>query len=115
MTTTTPRCNGVHYPMAQFDASTLKALRAALARARASFNKECGRGTGYYKGMRFNSDAMGLDRICGASIGTNWADSRRPTEEEVLADLDGWAAAALEDCASADHWYMFEKDYGGDY
>ena len=51
-------------------------------------------------GSRFGSDSAIFSRVAHAA-----------TEGEVLADPMAWALDALLDCASADHWYMHEKQW----
>lgn len=112
-------CNGLAFPLADFKPGTLRVLQSAIPVARQWFkanvkpNDEYPEDLGYWFGRRFNSDQDVIDRIRGASMGKFLGpDNRRPTDDEVMADVDRWVLSALKDCASADHWYMFEKDYG---
>jgi hypothetical protein len=59
-------------------------------------------GRDYHLGLRFLDDNTVLARI----------ESAIASEAEFLADPYAWCLDALRDCASADHWYTFEKDYG---
>ena len=54
----------------------------------------------YHLGWRFNSDQCVFDRIAKAT-------SVQELSENHLA----WALDALRDCASADYYYEFEKEY----
>lgn len=51
-------------------------------------------------GNRYYDNETVLDRIESAA-----------TEYEFLENPDGWVMDALRDCASADHWYTYEKQY----
>lgn len=60
-------------------------------------------GPRYLFGSRFNTNERVLARI-----------ATKATEAEFLQNPTGWILDALRDCASADHWYKYEKDYGDD-
>jgi hypothetical protein len=54
-----------------------------------------------HAGRRFeNNDSVSL-RLFSAA-----------TEQDFLENPRQWAWAALEECAEADHWYTYEKDWG---
>lgn len=60
----------------------------------------------YHYGSRFNNTDSVIFRI----------ESALETVEELdQLGLMNWALDALRDCASADHWYTFEKDWGNGY
>lgn len=59
-----------------------------------------GRHGGFHLGYRFRSINRIIDRILS-----------KTTIEDMLARKSEWIQAALTDCASADHWYTYEKDW----
>jgi hypothetical protein len=65
-------------------------------------SKEWGRSGEYYPGVRFNSNRDVLIRIVSAC----------PTREFFEGNKTAWIEAGLRECASADHWYQYEKDWG---
>ena len=55
----------------------------------------------YYTSVRFNDDETVLGRIRSAVT----------DEAEFQTNPKAWIMDALRDCASADHWYTFEKEW----
>ncbi len=55
----------------------------------------------FQMGFRFDDNNAVLLRILSAA-----------SEEEVLKDPMAWALDGLRECAMADHWYEYEKDWG---
>lgn len=58
----------------------------------------------YHFGMRFNEDVTVMIRI----------ESALKDVKEFKANPEAWIMDALRDCAGADHWYEYEKDWGMD-
>ena len=100
------RCNGSCSQQVKLSNATLYAFAANLPLARSEFMAQMpnGRDTGYYYGPRFADDQTVLARI----------QSALKDESEFTTDPMVWCLDALRDCASADHWYKYEKDYGDD-
>jgi len=103
------RCNGVNYQAPFLSEETKKALLAVLPYARERFRvfmtqNSLQGDSRYYTGVRFNDNNDVFMRV----------ESAFPTESEVLHAPMDWALDALRDCAGADHWYEFEKDWGYD-
>lgn len=104
------RCNGINlmalqhpiipepnYP--QFD-ELINQLRLKFL---ADHSKtEWGSAGKYFRGVRFNSNRDVMVRIVSACDDIQRFDNNRAA----------WIKAALDDCARADHWYEYEKDYG---
>lgn len=84
----------------------------------------------YYTGRRFNDDETVVTRICSAltknAISHHMCSNFSRTDDEVLllegiiksfvdslsgSEMDIIILDALRACASADHWYKFEKDW----
>lgn len=84
-------------------------------------------GEDYYEGVRFKSNDAVADRLCSAitecAIMEYYGDGKEidmPVLEEIIhvfadslsgADMDTLIIDAMRDCASADHWYTFEKEW----
>lgn len=103
------RCNGYGFDGPTLSDEAKSALVAVLPIARERFRvfmtNESVRPGGcdyYYAGSRFNDDGSIFRRI----------EHAMESEDEVLNAPMDWALDALRDCAGADHWYTFEKDYG---
>ena len=98
------RCNGISSDRIVLSGEALTIFSMELPFARSEFMTYMpnGRDTGYILGCRFYDDQTVLARIT----------SRLKDEAEFLADSKAWCLDALRDCASADHWYTYEKDYG---
>lgn len=100
------KCNGYAYPYCamryksmtpqQIDAITLTVNQQRIVMEEALKNQP-----GIYFGLRFVDNHSVILRIL----------SMVPVEEMMKHPVE-WARAALVDSASADHWYMFEKDWG---
>lgn len=109
------KCNGGIMDGERLPEPVAKAVVAVLPAARTLFkgrldsneisNRE------YFLGSRFETDADILNRIW-AAVSPNSLFGPRGTVEQVQHDPLGWALDALRDCASADYYYTFEKDYG---
>jgi hypothetical protein len=97
---TFPKCNGYSSPRETFSESTRSLIKERLVVGRALFHNRAEFFGGLHFGARFNDDESALVRIESAA-----------KEEEVLSNLDEWVWAALEDCASSDHWYAYEKQW----
>ncbi len=85
----------------------------------------------YYFGIRFNDNSRVADRALSAVCSTAFKDGleygpQSPTVEEIemaqnsivefLKNIDGKTMDlliidAMRDCASADHWYKYEKQW----
>lgn len=114
------RCNGLKIPAAPLSEAAVLVLKRALPRARDLFEAalrsgELDRHGDFHLGQRYRSLYDVQHRIESA------IDKEPPIfsgdrvgggEAEFLADPEAWALDALRDCAAADHWYTFEKDYG---
>jgi hypothetical protein len=112
------RCNGSHSPKPRLSEAAFKVFCAHKEKARKDFlflAAECKakrncygdypftyEGRDYYLGYRFLDDNTVMDRI----------ESAITDEAEFLANPYAWCLDALRDCAGADHWYTFEKDWG---
>jgi uncharacterized protein YciI len=108
------RCNGTSSNRKQLSKEAFNVYCATVADARAVFRKAAAEhedslrrgftfeGHELYLGRRFLDDNTVLARI----------ESALAHEAEFTADPFAWCMDALRDCASADHWYKFEKDYG---
>lgn len=104
------RCNGYGFGGPTLSDEAKDALIAVLPLARERFrvfmtNESANGNREYYAGSRFNDDGSVFQRI----------EHAMDSESEVLTAPMDWALDALRDCAGADHWYTFEKDYGSDY
>lgn len=102
------RCNG--YDLSpRMTTTTRQVLDQVLPEAREAFrafaSSDLGRAGRYELGYRFDSNDTVERRITSAI----------EAEAEFLADPRAWALDALRDCAEADHWYTYEKDWGSDY
>lgn len=101
------RCNGYRLDSPSLSVDALLTLSAILPEARREFEaflaatSEAGRHGEYHLGTRYGSDDMVRRRI----------ESAIRSEEEFLADPLGWALDGLRECASADHWYTYEKQW----
>lgn len=56
----------------------------------------------YYPGTRFKSNRDVMVRIVSAC----------PTRDYFEGNRTAWIVAGLDQCAQADHWYQYEKDWG---
>lgn len=82
----------------------------------------------YHKGSRFNSNASVAERLLSAvashihyllHLNSDGEEAQASLELEIDlffknikgSDLDYLINDAMRDCASADHWYTFEKQY----
>ncbi len=54
----------------------------------------------YVLGSRFNSDDIVWGRIRGAAM-----------VDEFFSNPEAWMMDGLRDCAGADHWYLYEKEW----
>lgn len=109
------RCNGTSTKRLRLSSAAMRVYFEHKDKARADFRalaEKCGEGrrgftfdgSDYYFGYRFLDDNAVLGRM----------ESVLKSEAEFLADPYAWCLDALRDCASADHWYRFEKDWGHD-
>jgi len=99
------RCSGTRWPRQTFSPALIARIKAQLPSVRQDFDREMvkrfGRNGDLENGYRFSDDQAAIARIESAT-----------TEEEFLKDVRGWLWDALEDCAKADYWYTYEKDWG---
>jgi hypothetical protein len=99
------RCNGSASKTIPLTDEERGFFNDAIGPARTQFRQVLEDGTlpgdQYLEGHRFSSTSRVVDRIISVS--------NRPILTEANA-LD-WVLDALRDCASADHWYHFEKDW----
>ena len=84
----------------------------------------------YYFGTRFNSNSSVADRaisaVCSAAFNGLEHTPEKPTDEQIEAakndiieffekidgkTMDYLIIDAMRDCASADHWYKYEKQW----
>lgn len=103
------KCNGAAYPdstdrrrsmteqQVKFMHDTFDARRDAFRQAR---DDKAGRHGEYHWGHRFNDNDTLLIRILSQT-----------TVDDMIAHPNEWADAAFDDCASADHWYTYEKQW----
>lgn len=105
------KVNGIDLQAAKLSPEAQEAVTAVLPQCREDFRAMMvpnrfqddvgsipGLSGDFYCGGRFSSDTRVMDRLRG------WSD-------EVLANPKAWVMDALRDCASADHWYTFEKEW----
>jgi hypothetical protein len=115
------RCNGRHEPCKKLSEASFQLYCQHASKARADFGS-LGNGAttfdyntrSYHLGRRFLDDNAVLCRIESALSGGLF---QKPVADididaEFQKDPYAWCLDALRDCASADHWYTFEKDYG---
>lgn len=94
------RCHGMCTDCA-LSSEAGAAVLAVLPEARTAFRDYAAdKADTYDFGSRFSDDSVVAQRIATAA-----------TEGEVLRDPLAWVLDALRDCASADHWYTFVKEY----
>jgi hypothetical protein len=102
------RCNGYSSGTPELKKETAEAVVSILTQARMAFREwadneqKSGRDGDFYYGHRFNTDSKVLQRIQSAE---------GVSSEDVSNDPMAWALDALYDCASADHYYTFEKEW----
>jgi hypothetical protein len=104
------KCNGIYLPKLAdpiIPRVEWKNYDTAINEARVQFikdhpNKEWGSAGEFYAGMRFKSNDDVLIRIVSAC----------PTRDHFEGNKSQWIKAGLAECASADHWYQYEKDWG---
>jgi hypothetical protein len=93
-------CNGFSSERNKFSTQSVALITELLPDLRQAFNpidgKQC-------IGHRCNSVSSITARIESAT-----------SEREFLTEPTAWILAALDDCASADYYYTYEKDYGHD-
>lgn len=75
----------------------------------------------YYPGPRFSDDESVTTRICSGlvELASNIDNPRNTIEENIESfvysltgpELDQIILEGMRDCASADHWYTFEKEW----
>jgi hypothetical protein len=91
-------CNGFKSPRDRFSTRAVALIIELLPALRRSFQPVEGR---QEIGVRCRDVDTITARIESAT-----------TELEFLAEPTAWVLAALDDCASADYYYTYEKDYG---
>ncbi len=101
----TIKCNGYSIP-GNFELALGPIIQNEINRQRESFldlNKsEFGQAGKYFNGYRFRDNHTIGRRI----------ESACPNLQHFEENHSAWINAALDDCAQADHWYEFEKDWG---
>lgn len=100
--TTAIRCNGPRFDAPIYSAEAEEFLKQVIREVRKHYIP----GDNQLRGVRFNDDNLVL-----LSIRSN------ASEEAARTAPLSWAHAALEDCASRDYHYAFEKeweDHGGE-
>jgi hypothetical protein len=99
------RCNGSASQTIPLTDEECGFFNSTIGPARTQFRQLLANGTlsgdQYLEGYRFSSTNKVIDRIISV------ADRPVLTEANTL----DWVLDALRDCASADHWYHFEKDW----
>lgn len=100
--------NGLHWPKPnpltdEQKQSIIQKLPAARELMQKEFNIQHDDELQLFAGHRFNSDDDVIARI--ESISPERLAEKDPTSEDIIYD-------ALYDCASADYYYQFEKDWG---
>lgn len=75
----------------------------------------------YYPGPRFSDDESVTSRICSGlvELASNITNPSNTIEENIesfvyslcASDMDHVILEGMRDCASADHWYTFEKQW----
>jgi hypothetical protein len=78
-------------------------------------------GDDYHIGLRFLDDLKVTDRICSGlvELASNNANLQHTIEENIESfvyllsgsEIDQIILEGMRDCASADHWYAFEKEW----
>ena len=89
-------CNGIRTPGYVYSKETETLLRCCIEAVRRSYIL----GNLEVRGERFLDNDAVLERISSAA-----------TEPEVLDAPLSWTHAALQDCASADYHYTYEKQW----
>ena len=103
MNNTNIKCNGYKIPRTEFSKATKEMVLKMTNEARDTFayvNSTKFNASELYKGTRFDSDEAALLRIESAT-----------SESEFLKHPSAWVWAALEECATSDAWYRFEKKW----
>lgn len=95
------RCNGSHSKAIPATITMTVMFECHINQARHEFRELNLDPERYYTSVRFNDDRVVLDRIRSAVT----------DEAEFQADPKAWIMDALRDCAGADHWYTFEKEW----
>lgn len=94
--TTAIMCNGVRADAPEYSAELIEFITPIIKEVRLHYKL----GEDQLKGARFNTDVLVLLAM-RSSAG----------EEAVRMAPLSWAHAALEDCASRDYHYAFEKEW----
>jgi len=93
-------CSGYCIPVPKFSDKAIDKLKGIYPIAKTEFEINTPTDDDYHFGRRFNCVENIIDRITSAT-----------TEEDFVENSWEWIWAALKDCASADHWYTFEKEW----
>lgn len=97
-------CNGYRLGSPRFSQTARSVFQVLVAQARIDFKEamasETGPGGRYELGYRFENNDDVLTRIESAT-----------TEDEFLGNARAWILDGLRECASADHWYTYEKQW----
>lgn len=99
------RCNGYKGMLTPSTQAGVDVFAEVIDECRAQFESDFHNDFGYYgkyeTGPRFRDNAMVMARIWSAVV----------DDSEFLARPRAWVMDALRDCAEADHWYAYEKDW----
>lgn len=106
----TKKCNGVNVdnlknpivPVSEWDRYDERINLARRHFKKAHPAAEWGPAGRFYAGLRYSSNREVMIRIVSACTSRN----------DFEGNKTKWFEAGLRECASADHWYQFEKDYG---
>lgn len=93
-------CNGYKFDQESFSPKAIEKMRGIYRTARTEFEINPPKDGYYYFGSRFHSFDAIVSRIQSAT-----------DEESFLQNSYEWVWAALKDCAGADHYYTFEKQW----
>lgn len=95
-------CNGYLIGVPRLSESAILVFRRTIDEARVHFQRSPPRdGGNYLIGHRYLGDKSVMGRI----------ESAIGSESEFLASPLVWCLDALRDCAGADHWYTYEKEW----
>lgn len=101
------RCNGYTIGGIRFSQQSIDLIKQLHAELMPQFYQEYRKqfadshGSDYERGGRFTCPVSIYLRIASAC-----------TEEEFKTDPKAWVWDALRNCAGADYWYAYEKDWG---
>lgn len=94
-------CNGYSTDAEDYSIECVKIFEDRYAQLKDHAKQLLGCRNDVWFSDRFHSPGTVLGRIRSVAY-----------EHEFLNTPDEWILDGMRDCALADHWYMFEKDYG---